>query len=482
MRSTTSENVLFQKEWDVLIVGAGPAGLFASIAIASSTSLKVLLIDKGDDVNERQRSWIQELESSEQRYSYVTGVGGAGLYSDGKLCFSLNVGGSLKETLSPAKKQQLLRVIATHLGLPNEFREMEVASESAVRRIEKIADEAGLEFKYYPVLQIGTERCSSLISHLRDRLQELGVTLIPNCSLLDLWKDSKSGAMQAIIESDNAHRTIVANQVVLALGKVGSDLESRLCERLGVPITRRPMYVGVRVEADAADLEPLFAIARDPKFSMRFGDGSKIKTHCASNQGQVMALAYDGLPVAGGQNFHALKTGRSGFSIVWDGLNFEGQSYDIARSLMSKIAEFTEGKLLAQTLADYTSDRSSTAASFDHINLSNRIYAAGNIRAFLPAEFFAKFDEFLNRLARLAPGIRGNQTVLYAPAIEWWMNRIEVTNGTMETNCKGLYVCGDGSGWSQGIIHAAATGLLAAEGIAATSASFLQQVPAASCA
>jgi len=471
---------LFSKEWDVLVVGAGPAGLFASMAIASRSPLKVLVIEGGGDVGERHRSWIQHWENNERRYNYVSGVGGAGLYSDGKLCFSLNVGGLLKATLAPGKKEQLLHSIAKYLGVWNEFREMEVASESTVRRIERIADGVGLEFKYYPVLQIGTERCSLLISHIRDRLRRLGVRLVSHCSLQDLRESPKSGVKEAIVEMSNSTYTIFAKNVVLALGKVGSDLESRLCKNLGVRITPRPMYVGVRVEADADDLEPLFSISKDPKFSMHFADGSKIKTHCASRDGQVMALSYNGLPVAGGQNFHKLRTGRSGFSIVWDGIKFQEESYEVAKSLMAKISRFTDGKLLAQTFEDYVADRSSSEDSFYDIKVSNQIYKAGSVREFLPPEFFPKFDEFLRRLARLAPALLSKQTVLYAPAIEWWMNRIEIANGGMETDCEGLYVCGDGSGWSQGIVHAAATGLLAGEAIIGIAEASLRETALAS--
>jgi len=225
------------------------------------------------------------------------------------------------------------------------------------------------------------------------------------------------------------------------------------------------MYIGVRLETNAEHLDPLFAISKDPKYSIHFDDSSKIKTHCASQNGQVLALSYDGLPIAGGHNFHKLRTGRSGFSILWDGFKFENGSYRFARELMSRVAEYTDGALLAQTLTDYQAGISSSEFSFTDLKVSNPIYRPGNIRDFLPESYFEKFDEFLERLSKLAPMINSKETVLYAPAIEWWMNRIELINDNMKTSRDGLYVCGDGSGWSQGIVHAAATGLLVAEGI-----------------
>jgi len=184
--SENKDDHIFDQRWDVLIVGAGPAGLFAALGIASNSSLKVLLIEAGSDIVERERTWVQQRESMQNRYNYVQGVGGAGLYSDGKLCFSLNIGGQLKTRLGREKKEALLRTISEYFGLLSEFDQMQVASDNEIEAIAKAANRAGLEFKYYPVLQIGTEECRDLIIGLRTRLEELGVTLVSHCNLKDM--------------------------------------------------------------------------------------------------------------------------------------------------------------------------------------------------------------------------------------------------------------------------------------------------------
>lgn len=451
--------------WDVVVVGSGPAGLFAALSIASNSALRVLMIEAGQDIQERERTFVQQWETVRSRYDYVRGVGGAGLYSDGKLCFSLNIGGQLKSRLDQDKKAHLLRAVAQYLGLLSEFNHMEVAGEDEIQAIQKVAGSAGLEFKYYPVLQIGTEKCRDLIVGLRERLRKLDVPLISRCQLMEVHESKEKQVKEVKVEFDGVTRIITADRVVLAMGKVGSDLEATICRSLGVDVSSRPIYLGVRLETDAENLESLFALSRDPKYSMHFVDDSKIKTHCASRDGQVLALSYDGLPVAGGQNFHDIRTGRSGFSVLWDGIRLKHGAYELARDTMSRIGDYTGGGLLVQTLADYIEGTPSSEASLDGIRLSNPIYKPGNVRDFLPDAYFERFDEFLKRLAKLVPRITNKETVLYAPAIEWWMNRIELVNDNMETSCDGLYVCGDGSGWSQGIVHAAATGLLAAEGI-----------------
>ncbi len=449
--------------WDVLIVGAGPSGLFAALGITLTSNLKVLLVDSGPDIEQRRRAILQGSGNADGS-DYLKGLGGAGLFSDGKLCFSLDVGGYLKDALTQEKKTRLLNAIATVFGSLIEFKDLEMAQQPQIAAAKDAAARVGLEFKYYPVLHIGTERCRDVISGLKQYLSARGVAIITQCELLSLT-NGNGYVKRAEVAIRGEIRTVRARQVVLALGKVGAPAERDICAKLGVASASRPMFVGVRVETSAEAARPLFALAKDPKYSLRFRDGSRIKTHCASDGGQVLALHYDGLPVAGGQSFHDLFSGRSSFSILWDGIPLDGDAYRVARTIMQKIHNYSGGRLLIQTLADYLAGLPSRTSGIQAIPVSNRICQPGDIRVFLPKEYFERFDEFLFRLSKIAPGILGDQTVLYAPAIEWWMSRIEVVDAKMQTSRTGVYVCGDGSGWSQGIVHAAATGLLVAEGI-----------------
>jgi len=151
--------------------------------------------------------------------------------------------------------------------------------------------------------------------------------------------------------------------------------------------------------------------------------------------------------------------------MLWDGVRWAEDSYRGAMKLMAAIGGYTGGGLLVQTLSDYRRGIASSEASICGIPLSNPACKPGDVRDFLPPEYFEKMEAFLERLARLAPRILCEETVLFAPSIEWWMRRVEVRGPHLETSCPGIYVCGDGSGWSQGIVHSAATGLLVAEGI-----------------
>ena len=126
------------------------------------------------------------------------------------------------------------------------------------------------------------------------------------------------------------------------------------------------------------------------------------------------------------------------------------------------------GRLLVQRLADFRNNVATTTKQLasNLIHASNTANAVpGNIAALnLPLDFNNKFAEFMNNLNQVVPGIGSGETLLYAPAVEWWMERVAVDQN-METMVPGLYAIGDGAGLSQGIVHAGATGILAARGI-----------------
>lgn len=437
---------------DVLVAGAGPAGLFAALGVlATDSSARVLVIDAGRDIDERRH----ETHPGSRR-DLISGIGGAGLFSDGKLCLDLEVGGALPTSTDRATRRRLLESVAAVFGV-----RVPTARPHIVDRRTESAGGTGLDLSYYPVVHIGTDHCAAVVRKLRERIRASGGTIMPATRLRHL--NGLGGEFAATIESQAGVQDVQANNVVLALGKTGARMQQRLCERLGASIDPVPMYLGLRIEYSQQALAPFFNGLRDPKYKLHLDDGTKVKTHCASDGGFVVPLYYDALPVAGGHAMRDESSGKSSMAILWDGIR-GAESYRVARRIMRQTARNSRGRLLVQRLGDYLLHRPSISSVVARSRPSTVRWMAGDVRRVLPESFFGPFELFLCRLAEAYPEILDDDALMFAPAIEWWMNRVE-TDGNLQTSRTGLYVAGDGGGWSQGIVHSAATGLLAAEGI-----------------
>lgn len=440
-------------KYDVAIVGAGPAGLFAAASIAATSSLRVILIDKGPAIYDRNGS-------DPVNRQWVEGIGGAGLFSDGKLCLSLDVGGYLRDTLPPSEKRRLVESLSTifkralndyNIDGPNFLVTSKTRSGSFETSIEQ-----------YPVLHVGTDRGTELIHRIVNGVANLGVDVRSNYEMKELKGDDS--AWDIFVERKQGEEIqIHAKTLILAMGKVGAQLETKFCSQFGARIAPVPMYLGIRLECETTIMRHLFVDTLDPKIKLSFPDGTKVKTHCASLDGEIASLHYEGLALAGGHSYSNKPSGRSGFAILWDGVRGEN-NYLTAIELMRKVDDIAKGKLLAQLLSDYRDNIASTEVDVGNSNISVKEWSAGNIRSMLPLACTEHLDKFFQLLSEQIPGLYDSKTILVAPAIEWWMSRVSANPTTMLSDA-GIYVCGDGSGWSQGIVHAAATGIIAGEHI-----------------
>jgi hypothetical protein len=443
---------------DAVIVGAGPAGLFTALTLLITAKADVLIVDAGPDVDERMRESVGD----GRRDDVVHGVGGAGMFSDGKLCLSLDVGGTLGTVRPAPELRRLLELVSSAFGV--EAYLGDAGSEtSSIHALSEAADGVGLSFGYYPVAHVGTEHCAEYIRRIRNLVCLLGGRFV-----------TRTEARRVVVGQANTLRVVVANgagesvvdarRVVLAMGKSGSDLQRRMCEGLGARTHTVPMYVGVRLETPEANAAPLFGQALDPKYKLHFPDGTKVKTHCAGRGGFVLPVRYEGLPLAGGHSFRSRKSGRSSFGVLWNGIRTETDPYRYALDLMRRNAALSDGRLLVQRLDDYLARRRSTRLGIEEVGPTTDCWEAGDLRQVLPEPYFDAFDSFVARLAALAPQLCAPESILYAPAIEWWMMKIE-TDAAGQTSIPGLYVAGDGAGWSQGTVHSAATGIVIGEAI-----------------
>ncbi len=443
--------------FDILIVGAGPSGMFSAYKLLrNSPRLKVGIIDKGNDI-------IQRINSKEVGENIVSGAGGAGLFSDGKLTLTLNAGGNLDISDTYATKY-INFIKNTLIGLDG----------SSVLKnpcfYENFID-YDLNYKPLPIRHFGTYNLKKVLIKFWEELSELGVNSYFNNKVIDFHKEKES--FKVITQTNRKHKKILrTKRLIFAVGKEGSLwLGNILDKKFDIKSKKNRIYLGVRLETPFA--EKLSKISFDPKFYMYFSDNSKIKIHCFNRRGKVLSLKYFGLPLAGGHSPFTEKNScnylnlNTSFAVLLSDTNGKKFDLEIVLKYMSNINKLTNGNLLVQRLEDFINNEPTTYKKLERnsIQPSQKDAIPGNIASLnLQYNFNDKFIDFIIKLSKVDPSFYTGDILIYAPVVEWWMPKIE-TAKNLETSVKDLYVIGDGAGVSQGISYAGTTGLIAAESI-----------------
>jgi uncharacterized FAD-dependent dehydrogenase len=458
--------------YDVVIIGAGPAGLFSALElIENRRNLRILVLDKGHDITRRHCPALRGVCTDCRICHLISGEGGAGLYSDGKVILDLDVGGHLRDYDPSGQLRR--RVLGKILSIFTRFDFVSVVLEdgafpslTAIQR--NFVDQLGLRMKYYPVAYFGSSNIKRFVTKLVAHIAHLGVELNFGSEVQQIVPGSE---LKTVVYKQGIEaKEVIGRNIILAAGKEGSYWASRTLSNLGVYVKPNWTYVGVRLETTFEQARPLFVgMGLDPKISYKFPDSTKIKTHCCCRAGKTLIAKYYGFAVVGGHtpDPHA-NEGISTFTILLRTPPSSPLSEQQVTSLLSRVDTVAHGKLLVQRLGDFRNNVPSTNESIRENDVQSTTpdnIIAGNIRSLnLPFDFNEKFLWFVDRLGMLAPGVATPTNLLYAPAIEWWMPRVGVSS-EMETSIPGLYAVGDGAGLSQGITHAAATGIIAATSI-----------------
>ncbi|MBU2617377.1 MAG: NAD(P)/FAD-dependent oxidoreductase [Euryarchaeota archaeon] len=431
----------------VIIVGAGPAGLFAALELMDKAD--VLVIEKGKNIDERSNE--------------IQGVGGAGGISDGKLNLHPKIGGDLTEFVSEGKAYELIdrvdEIFVKH-GAPEEE---QPSAEELLRR----AAASGIEFLPIKQRHIGSDKLPALINSIKRELEKGGVKFLLQTIVEDVLVSDEE-VEGVLIEKEK----IRSNYVILAPGRAGSPWLSSVMKKHGIPLKHMPIDVGVRVEVPSMIYEDVIEINWDPKFRMRVPTHDDfVRTFCTSPYGFVVRDSYGD---AIGVNGHSMRHKRSNntnfaFLVRIDLTEPVEDTTAYGYSIAQLATTIGGGNPLLQRLGDLRRGRRST---WDRIERSYvaptlRDVTPGDISMALPYRIVMDIIEGLNMLDHVIPGVASDSTLLYAPEIKFSAMRI-ITKDGFETPIKGLYTVGDGAGVSRGMVCAAATGLIAAEHLGAT--------------
>jgi uncharacterized FAD-dependent dehydrogenase len=456
-----------QNKYDVIIVGGGPAGIFAALELSQSTNLSILLLEKGRDLHLRRCPIIGKNRSCPpcSPCDLVSGWGGAGAFSDGKLTLSPQVGGQLEAYLGTEKAADLIRYVDNiylKFGASNEV----YGAGTEVEQLSQKAKKVGLRLIPAPIRHMGTESCREVLrdmhKYLADRIESQTDTAA--VSLI-----RQNGRIKGI-QTDDGQR-IESRYLIIAPGREGADWLLKEAARLGLTLHNNPIDVGVRVEVPMTVLQEFTDTLYEIKlefYSPTFGD--RIRTFCMCPAGEVTMETTGGLdPVitVNGHSYAHRKTANTNFALLVSATFSPPFREPIAYGkYLARIANIISGGVIVQKWGDLSQGRISTSNSIEEGAVKPTLKSAtpGDLGYVIPYRFLKGINEMLSAMDKLAPDIASPNTLLYGIEVKFYSSRLELTEN-LETEIPNLFAIGDGAGVSRGLIQAAASGVVAAREI-----------------
>ena len=451
-------------KYDVVIVGAGPAGIFAALELTKNTELSILMLEKGPDLDERRCPASRGLGCVRCKPCVLlSGWGGAGAFSDGKLTMSTSVGGWLSEYVSREELSKLLSYVDGVYAKFGDSQRIYGTDMDEIERIERKASLAGLKLIRQKIRHLGTEKCAMVLKKMRSELSR-HVDIRTRTEVKSLIvKDNIVRGVQTV-DGETVH----GKYVIVAPGRSGAEWLKCEAQSLGLRTLNNPVDVGVRVEVLASVMEELTSILYEPKFiyySKAFDD--QVRTFCVNPYGEVITESYEGVITVNGQSYAERKTENTNFAILVSTSFTEPFREPIAYGeYLARLTNLLSGGVIIQRLGDLIAGRRSTEERINRsiVKPTLRMATPGDLSFVLPYRYLTDICEMLEALDRIAPGIYSRHTLLYGVEVKFYSSRLELSNH-LETKIRNLFTIGDGAGVTRGLIQASASGVIAAREI-----------------
>jgi Uncharacterized FAD-dependent dehydrogenases len=455
-------------KYDLIIIGAGPAGIFTALELVKNhAGKKILMVEKGKPVDKRHcpKAETGKCMNCKPNCMITTGFSGAGAFSDGKLSLSCEVGGELPSLIGENAAQELIDYtdkIYLQFGADEHVEGIYKGEE--INEIRKRAIRAGLRLVDCPIRHLGTEKAQQLYLNIQNYLLDQGVEILfgTECENIILEGEVCTGVR---ILTKEGTKELPANETVIATGRRGADWLEKVCQENGIAHKPGTVDIGVRVECRNEIMEKVNKVLYEGKLiGYPKPWKNKVRTFCQNPGGFVAQENYDNdLAVVNGHSFKDLKSENTNLSILVSHNFTEPFNQPIAYA--QKVGELTNmlgaGHIMVQRYGDILDGKRTWQKELSQSNVKPTLKdaVAGDITAAMPYRAMANIIEFIRMMDEVVPGFASNETLLYSPELKFYSNKVKMDTD-LNTNIKGLHCLGDSSGWTRGLMMASAMGVL----------------------
>lgn len=458
--------------YDVIIVGAGPAGLFAAYELISNNKkLKVAILDRGNDVKNRvcpMNKFGVPCKNCNP-CAILSGYGGAGTFSDGKLNYIHKLGKS--DLTKYMSESEAIKLIDDTEKIFNSFKmdaEVYPSNMKEAEEIKKKVTVAGAKLLIIKQKHLGSDHLPEYIDGICDYLKQQGVELISRANVIDI-KTLNENKHEITYEYNNECKTLSSKYVIVAPGRTGAKWVQELADKYDIPYFSQSIEIGVRVEVRKDIMEDITNVIYDPTIFIKTKTyGDEIRTFCTNPGGFVAKENYYGYICVNGHALKEIKSNNTNFAFISKvNLTEPVTNTRLYGESIAKIANVLgDSKPIIQSLKDLKSGRRSEWHRLNKgfIEPTLKDCVAGDLALVMPHRIITNILEGLETLDKIIPGVNNDDTLLYGPEIKFFSNEIE-TDNNFKLNNDNIYFVGDGAGKAGNIVTAAATGLIAARDI-----------------
>lgn len=467
-------------KYDLIIVGAGPSGVFTAyelIELGFAKDKKILLVEQGRAVDKRYCpvEKVGKCVKCKPYCNITSGFSGAGAFSDGKLTLpnkdsnSIEVGGILDEYLGVEKTKELMFYadeIYLKFGADPHLEGLDHLDE--IKKISDRAKENGITLANCPIRHLGTEKSHELYKKLQDYILANNVEIMFDTNVKDLIVENNTvcGVVveNALHSEHQEEMKLYSDRVVLGIGRKGASWLSEMCEKHDIKNRAGVVDVGVRYELPDSVMKDVNEYLYEGKFVGHLPPyKDKVRTFCQNPSGFVANEVYDNnLTLVNGHSYKNKKSTNTNLALLashhFSDPFKEPIKYGI--NIGENANQLGMGNVLVQRLGDILNGKRTWQHELENNSVvpTLKTAIAGDITYAIGYRTMVDILEFIKAMDKVIPGFAHPDNLLYAAEIKFYSNQIVIDNN-FETSISGLYSIGDGGGLTRGLIMASASGV-----------------------